>query len=95
MTSRTRSIHRVKLASDSRLPGHGAFVELAVQRRPAYPEVLGNVLAGVTVRLHALGGGNVLGVDNLAGTSEPGAVSPRSRSLQRGALLSQLTLVFS
>ena len=50
--------------------------EVPVQRRPALPEVLGDVFASVAVGLHPLRGGDVLGVVDLAGPSELRAVRP-------------------
>ena len=48
--------------------------EVPVQRRPTDPDVLGNVLAGVTVRLHPRRGSDVLGIVDFAWASELGAV---------------------
>ena len=45
-----------------------------VQGRSTDPEILRNVLAGVTVRLHPLRGGDVVGVVDLARPPELGAV---------------------
>jgi hypothetical protein len=48
--------------------------EVAIEGRPTYTEVLGDVLAGVTVGLHPLGGGDVFRVFDLVGTTETGVV---------------------
>jgi hypothetical protein len=58
-----------------------ALAEVPVQRRPAHPEVLRNVLAGVAISLHALRGGDVIGVLDLAGSPELGAVGARGLTL--------------
>ncbi|MCW2627034.1 MAG: hypothetical protein JWR48_3756, partial [Mycobacterium sp.] len=57
-----------------------------------YTKVLGDVLRRVTVGLHPLRGGDVLGVIHLAGTPELPAVGPRCDSLERGALLHKFLL---
>jgi len=61
--------------------------QVPIERGPAHAEVLGDVLAGVTIRLHPFGGGDVLGILDLSRPPEPGAVGARNGSDQ---FLSQL-----
>ena len=73
-------IRAVRLRSRVRPGGHGGpsscavGAEVPVQGRPADSQVLGDVHPGVAVGLHPLRGGDVLAVDNLAGSSELRAV---------------------
>lgn len=57
------------------------------------PEVLGDVLAGVPVELHPLGGSNVVGMIDLTGSSESGTVRTGCLLLQRRSLFDQLPLM--
>src|SRR6476620_5208614 len=81
--------------SHARSPsGGGVPGEVPIQHRPAHTEALGDVLAGLSVGHHPRGGGDVLGVIDLAGQSELRAAGTKSRSLQGCSLVDQLTLVF-
>ena len=56
---------------DARSPGVSSrgcpIVQVAVQGRPAHPEALGYVLAGMSISLHPLRGGDVVSGVHLAG----------------------------
>jgi hypothetical protein len=90
MDNESRGRGRARPPSDfdvSSRSGSAVLVEIPVQRGPAHPQVLGDVPAGVTVGLHPVSGGEVLGVVDLAGTPELGAVGTRSCGLERRPLL--------
>ncbi len=72
---------------------HRFFAQVPIQRRPADPEVLGDVPPNVTVGLHPLGGGVVLRVVHLPRPTDLGAVGTGRGPLQGGTLLDQLAFV--
>jgi hypothetical protein len=60
-----------------------AFVQVPVQRRTGHIEILRYVVGDLAASLHPLCGGDVLGIVDLAGPPELGAVSARCFPLQR------------